>query len=101
MSLKPNELIITGRLANSSLWTPFKSDLGEKKEAWKADILIDPHTEEGKATLKAIEAQIKAICLEQWKKYPLTWPDPKRLCLRDGNMKDQPPISKNVCQQYS
>jgi hypothetical protein len=87
MALPPNQLIIYGRLANASIFNPFKSDLGDKKESWKADIIIDPNSPEGKKTLKEIDSVLKAIGTEKWKKWPLTWPDPKRLCLRDGNMK--------------
>lgn len=90
MSLVPNQptqLIVYGRLANASLFNPFKSDLGDKKEAWKADIIIDPNSPEGKKTLSEINNVLKEIGLSKWKKWPLTWPDPKRLCLRDGDMK--------------
>jgi hypothetical protein len=84
---KPTQLIVYGRLANASLFHPYQSKLGDKKESWKADIIINPNSSEGKKTLAEINNVLKEIGLSKWKKWPLTWPDPKRLCLRDGDMK--------------
>jgi hypothetical protein len=85
--MKPTELILKGRLATSYIFNPFESKEGEHKKSWKLDLIFDPRSPEGAEQIKKIEAVIKTVCLDKWKKYPLTWPDAKRLCLRDGNLK--------------
>lgn len=94
MSLNANEFVIYGRLSIAHLFKPHKSkDFTEKndagvevpKERYKLNLLMNPKTAEGKASLAKLEAAMKSVAMEKVKKWPLQWADPKRFCLRDGN----------------
>lgn len=58
---------------------------GPKK--YRASLLIDPTTADGKANLKAIEAAIAAVERETFKKTPMVYKNPDRKFLADGDSK--------------
>lgn len=78
--------IVNVRLAFPHLWVPHASMEGGK-EKYRAAFLIDPNTPDGKANLKKIKAAIKAAELETFKKSPMVYKNPDRLCLADGDTK--------------
>lgn len=51
---------------------------------YRASFLIDPATPEGRTNLKLLAAARKHVELEAFKR-EMTYKDPKRLCIQDGN----------------
>ncbi len=79
-------LKLFGRVDFVHIFTPFTSkDFPEAKPKYRLNLIMDPRTPQGKDSLAKLEAAFKQISLEVWKKHPITWTDPKRFALRDGN----------------
>ena len=81
--LPTNSVTVTARLSFAHLFEPSASVDGGKLK-YRANLLIDPSTPEGKADLKRIEVIRKAVELEKFKKSPKDYKD-DRCCIRDGD----------------
>lgn len=79
-------LKLYGRADFVHIYTPFTSkDFQDAKPKYRVNIIMDPRTPKGKDSLARLDAAVKEICMSAWKKPTMTWTDPKRFCLRDGN----------------
>jgi len=78
---------VYGRFDRLSIYTPFTSkDFPDAKPKFKGNLIIDPNTPRGAQSLEKLEAGLKQIGLEAWKKWPQSFTsDTKRFCLVDGN----------------
>ena len=65
--------------------TPFEGELNKGKPKFKVTCIIDPKDPRGKASLAAVNAATKHVGTEAFGTWPLTWKDPKRYCVSDGN----------------
>lgn len=78
---------VFGRADFLHVYTPFISkDFPDAKPKFRAKIIVDPSTPKGKESMTKWEAAAKEVALAAWKKWPLTWADPKRYALSDGNL---------------
>jgi hypothetical protein len=85
MALDPATAIIKCRVDYLHCFKPFEGTLNQGNPKFKVTCIIDPSTPDGKAAMKAIDAAVKHVSLDKWKKHPLVWKDPKRFCVSDGN----------------
>ena len=82
MAQDPATAIIKCRVDYLHCFKPFEGQLNQGNPKFKVTCIVDP---KDKASIAAIDAAVKHVSLDKWKKYPLTWKDPKRFCVSDGN----------------
>lgn len=88
----PQKVTVYGRLSYAKLFKAVGSKSDPNKLRFSVNVIIDPTTPEGKASLEKVRAAIKAAGFAQWKKWPYLKMvdedgkplDPKRMCLADG-----------------
>lgn len=85
MAQDPAVAIIYGRVDFLHVHKPYEGELNKGNPKFKTLVIIDPSTPRGKESMKSVSAAMKHVGLDKWKKWPLTWKDPKRICLSDGN----------------
>jgi hypothetical protein len=73
-----------GRLSYFTAFKKTASTTGGKL-MHRTNVLLDPSTPEGAASVKALEAAIKKVKAETWPGKDPKFPDPKRFPLLDGN----------------
>lgn len=90
----PQKVTVKGRLSYAHIFKAHKNPkLPDAKPKFSVNVILDPTTEEGKKSIQAVKAAIKAAGIAQWKKWPLPKlvdengepHDVKRFCLIKGS----------------
>lgn len=78
---------VFGRMDNLWLFKPFVSkDFPEAKPKFRGNLILDPKTTKGKESIEKLEAAIKQVNIDTFKKHPQAFQsDQKRFFMFDGN----------------
>jgi len=85
MALEPSTVKIFCRFDRLSVHTPYEGDLNKGNPKFKVTCIIDPADPRGKASIAEINRAVEYVGKKAFNSWPVTWKDPKRYCVSDGN----------------